>query len=296
MKRILLVAFLATASLSGYCQLKVQVKDATTKLPLSFATAECMEKRWGGYTDSSGIIIIPDSIWTSCKMIFSFVGYSAANVQLKKGSNEVLMVKSIRKLEDVAIKTCKEFTDEKVEVRSRKRNYSFGFSGGSKGFMWATYLPNNVKKKGWIESVSFGAKAFHKDAKMDAPVRLRIYEFDISAQLPGDEITTEIITLIPRKQGWKTIDISKHRIALPLEGIVVAFEMFDAGPQYYYKSQVYVGKKKKEITRYGWSILGIVEDSVLGFSKWPGRTWHIYNTAHNAGRAPQVSIKMSVCK
>lgn len=286
----IILFFICNATLA---QKQLVVKDADTHQPLAFATAECFEKQWGTYSDSAGRIMIGDSIWKSCAVVFSFVGYTSKSVELHPQVHEILLTKVPHKLEDVVMKACTKFTEENLKVTSRKNNYGFGYTPKAGGFFWATFVPNKTEKKGLIKYFSYGAKR----GNVNAPIRLRFFEIDTSTGLPANEITTEAITIVPGKVGWITEDISKYKIAVPETGIVAAFEMFDAGRQYHFKTTVHLADKTiKEVDSYGWMITGVQGDEVVGFGKMPGSLWFKLNSVGKTGAAPQVGLHVKVCE
>lgn len=90
-------------------QRQLVLKDSDTHQPLAFATAECFEKQWGTYSDSLGRIMIEDSIWKDCALVFSFVGYASKTVRVNPQVHEILLTKVQHKLEDVLVKPCIKF-------------------------------------------------------------------------------------------------------------------------------------------------------------------------------------------
>ena len=280
-----------------FAQKHMVIKDADTHRPLPYATAECFARQWGSYSDSVGRMILPDSIWNNCSLVFSFVGYATKTVNLSPQLQEVFLTKLQHILDDIVLKPCTNFLERKLEVRSKQTNFGFGYTSKAGGDFWATYVPNPTGKKGVIKTFSYGAKY----GNTDAPVRLRFFQLDTSTGLPSVEITTEPIIIVPGRSGWITEDISRYRIIVPGNGIVAAFEMFDAGSQYHYKTTVRMSDKTKRVAeRYGWTIRGMHSPDIIGFGKRPGTSWFNLNPRNRTGAkmltaAPQVGISMRVC-
>lgn len=283
--------------LNSMAQRVVYMRDADTKLPLPFGTAECTEKSWGIYSDSSGKLVIPEPIWQTGTVTFSFVGHASVSQGKVLKKDTVYLQKIPNKLDEVVIKNCKEKEKKKVEIRRKNDHYYLGYSAKSVGFIWATYVPNINNKRGIINAISFGAQSFYKGALASAPVRLRFYEWDSVMQMPGEEITNEAIDVVPGKFKWVTIDLSKYHLPISATGIVVAFEMFDAGPQYHYMVNHNMSDgTKQEMEHYGWSLEGI--RNVQGFSRSPGGTWYPQTTAFNKDKkrvGPAVGLSIEVC-
>jgi hypothetical protein len=115
--------------------------------------------------------------------------------------------------------------------------------------------------------------------------------------LPGSEITQENIVLVPGRFGWRTHDISRYKINVPDNGIVVAFEMYDAGQQYYFMYTYTMKDGSKKTTKnYGWLLRGIREGEIIGFTRTPGSRWQILKLSNKKSAAPQVSLTFKVCK
>ncbi len=298
MKAILIFFLLVMGIvLQSGAQRVVYMRDADTKLPLPFATAECIEKSWGIYSDSAGKVMIPEPIWQTGNVSFSFVGHASVSQGEVLKKDTIYLQKLPNKLDEVVIKNCKEKEKKKLQIRRRNDNYSFGFSAKSVGFIWASYVPNIYNKRGIIHTISFGAVYLHKGALATAPVRLRLYEWDSMMQMPGEEITPEAIDVIPGKFKWVTRDMSAYTIPISVSGIVVAFEMFDAGQQYHYNvvHNMQDGTKK-EWEHYGWDLEGMRE--VQGFRRSPGGTWSPISTIDKNKKSvgPAVGLAIEVCK
>ncbi len=275
----------------------IYMRDADTKLPLPFATAECTEKSWGIYSDSSGKVVIPNQIWQLGTVTFSFVGHASVSQGEVLKKDTIYLQKLPNKLDEVVIKNCKEKEKKKLQIRRKNDHHSLGYSAKSVGYMWATYVPNIYNKRGTINTISFGAVSFHKAALASAPVRLRFYEWDSVLQMPEEEITNEVIDVVPGKFKWVTIDLSKYHLPISATGIVVAFEMFDAGPQYHYMVMHNMSDgTKQEWEHYGWLLEGI--KNVSGFHKITGGKWDPQTTIVDKDKkrlGPAVGLSIEVC-
>ena len=280
-----------------FAQKHMVIKDADTHRPLPYATAECFARQWGSYSDSVGRMILPDSIWNNCSLVFSFVGYASKTTKLNPSLREISLAKLQHKLEDVVLKPCRKFTQEKLRMRSKEDNFSFVYPSEVDGIFCATYIPNKTAKRALIQSISYGVQR----GNVTAPVRFRFYEFDSATGLPSTEITEETIIVVPGRTGWITDNIAKYNVVVPETGIVVAFEMFDAGPQYHYIETVHLTiQKTREVSRYGWWIKGMHGAEVIGFGKKPGSPWFKWSVHKKAGdkqtgAAPQVGLLVKLC-
>lgn len=273
------------------------VKDADTNQPLAFATAECFDKQWGTYSDSTGRITIPDNIWDSCTITFSYVGYVATQQKISKQVAEVYL-KRASDAERVTVRGCLTTKDVTIENYKKKTNNSLGWSAKGEGFIWAAFLNNTSGRPGLIKSITFYVKKFHPKAIANAPVRLRLYAFNAETGLPAEEITTESIMIAPKEFGKHTEDLSGYKMHLPMEGIVVGFEMFDAGSQYHYINHMkFTDGSEKDVEMYGWSLGSYISDDALGFRRFLGKAWiKTLTFSKKAVYAPIVSLSAEVCR
>jgi hypothetical protein len=294
MKQLFLLACLLISVAKSNAQLQVQVKDAETKQPLSFATAEGISKTWGTYSDSAGRVIIPDSVWKTSDISFSYVGYSPSKTRIYEDATSVFLKKIL--VETFAsVKNCPSTKSATIKNYKKSKHQSAGWKAKSEGFIWAGFLPNTAGKHALMTSIDFHVKSFHPKAMFDAPVRLRLYQYDLNRGLPGEEITKESILITPKKFGKHTEDLSIYKMYIPIEGVVAGFEMFDAGSRYHYIYHMkFVDGTEKDVEMYGWS-LGSAADKAKGFRKFPGRTWEKNLNVGGSYYAPAVSFSVKVC-
>ncbi len=276
-------------------QIPVQVIDSATKQPLSFATVECLEDSWGTYTDSVGRATIPAQVLGK-RTTFSYVGYTSKTLEIEKNTMEIPLQANAKKLDDVLIAGCTSYSIKEVGIRDKKSNFFFVYGSASGGLMWGTVVKNSSGKPSKIESVEYGATKLWKGANPNAPVRLRIFELDTLRRFPGEEITNELIEIIPGSFGWKSFDLKKYHMVLPTQGVIVAFEMIDAGPQFsfLYTHKMTDGTRQTK-EYYGWQLLGAQGKGVVGLTKFPGKEWLAPKRFDGNGNAPQVLLQVKEC-
>ena len=167
------------------------------------------------------------------------------------------------------------------------------------GYSWAIFLPNSTNKEGKLLSITYEAKG-KKEAKPDAPYRLRFFEYDSIKNLPSNELTFDDILVAPKVLNKEvTEDLSKYNIIVPANGIVVSIEAYDAGPQFHYKQMITtLDNKRKEIEEYGWQINATYGLSIKDFGRTPGNYWLLWNNflGKNQGVAPLIKLEIKVCK
>lgn len=296
MKQLLTIISSFIAIQFTYSQKQIQVVDSLTGKGLPFTTIECFEKKWGLYTDSAGFATIPENMLQETHKV-SYVGYQSKEINFTT-TNSIALNRLPQKLEDVTVASCKETIVEKLEIEESKERQYLSFLVNS-GCAWATYVPNTFNKEGKIETLSYTAAGFYKEVNADAPIRLRFFEYDSLTKLPGLEISTDNIIHAPKKLKRVIVDLENYNIYIPLNGIVIAFEMFDAGVQYhYFKEHNMADGSKKIFEHYGWSLKAANSKNVIGFNKSPGKPWinqHDYKN-NEIGFAPAVALEIKVCK
>jgi len=264
MKHILTLIYSLVAIQFTYSQKQIHVVDSLTGKGLPFATVECFEKKWGLYTDSAGFATIPENMLQETHKV-SYVGYQSKEINFTS-TNSIALNRLTQKLQDVTAAMCKKTIIKELTVIKEEQNL-LGFSLKSSGYTWAVYVSNNINKEAKLLSITYEAKGW-KEAKPDAPIRLRFFEYDSVTKIPGAEVTMDDILITPKKLNTEiTQDLSKYNILIPRNGIVVAFEIFDAGVQYRYTKKLRFGANLKDVEYYGWEINGTEGINNVGFGR-----------------------------
>jgi CarboxypepD_reg-like domain len=293
MKHILTLTLSLIAIQFTYSQKQIHVVDSLTGKGLPFATIECFEKKWGLYTDSAGFASIPENMLQETHKV-SYVGYQPKEINFTT-TNTITLNRLPQKLEDVTVVSCKETTIEKLEVKELGNNY-LGFTPKNIGNFWAIYVPNNIGRSGYLKSLGHNAEGVSNKENPDAPVRIRFFEYDTITKLPSTEISDDDIIVSPKKRRRVTYDLTEYKIQVPANGIIVAFEMFDAGSEYHYttKSKWQDGTIRT-MEHYGWFLKSAIGKNVIGFDKSPGKNWG--KLGHDdVGFGPAVTLEIKVCK
>lgn len=293
MKHILILTLSLIAIQFTYGQKQIHVVDSLTGKGLPFATIECFEKKWGLYTDSAGFATLLENMLQETHKV-SYVGYQPKEINFTS-TNSIALNRLPQKLEDVTVVSCKETTIEKLEVKELGNNY-LGFTPKSIGNFWAIYVPNNIGKIGYLKSLGHNAEGASNKENPDAPVRIRFFEYDTTTKLPSTEISDDDIIVAPKKRRRVTYDLSEYKIQIPANGIVVAFEMFDAGSEFHYttKSKWQDGTIRT-MEHYGWYLKSSKGKDIKGFTKSPGRNWIKFEPG-GEGQGPAVTLEIKVCK
>ena len=269
------------------------ILDEITKKPLPFATIECFGKKWGSYADTAGKIKIEKDLLANDTMVISFVGYDSKTYDYSNLPQQVFLIS--KKLPDVVISTCNKVEKKIAGLKKNGAGTGFGFGSKPEGKTWGSYISNAEGKSGYIQSLFYIAKrGWDKDSKL-APTRLRIFEYDTIKKLPGIELTPDEIIFTPGHFGKNTMDMSMYKMKMPVNGIVVCFEMFDSGPQYYYKwSATFEDGKKHTKTSYGYTIGGLRAENAKCFSYALGFGFYKFEAFDKS--APNFRVAVNYCK
>jgi len=273
-------------------QQKLVVVCANTGLPIPFASAECFEKKWGTYADSLGVVLVPDSMYKFYAIQISHVGFKTTTIlQFKEDS--VFLIPLLAKMEDVLLTACINATYATLGYKKRKPTYYFGYSNNIDNYMWAVFLPNVTNKPAIASQISFGIKQFYKNDDPNIPIAIRLYQFNQTTGMPGDEITYEPIIITPEKFGWQTFDISSYQLMIPENGAVVSFSF-----PYISSSKGYQLKFKngsQVVEKYGYSLYGMLDTVVVGFTQRLGFRWTKFKKYNINNGGPMAALKVKVC-
>jgi len=144
-------------------------------------------------------------------------------VSLMHDNYEIILIDSIKKLDEVIVKN----------FRSFKNLLTLGYSSSSTrgefkllpGNQIAVYIDNPNNKDGWIKSITFGIKDY---GKCKNSMRLRLLEVDSITNFPSIDLLTENVILDNKTLKKKNnIDLSTYKILMPKNGIYIMLEWLD---------------------------------------------------------------------
>lgn len=288
-----LLLFLLLYGVAATAQTRIQVVDSLTGKPLPFATLECPEQGTGLYTDSAGKAVLPPTSG-ACPWQASFVGYQNKRFDAANGQT-VLLVPKITA--PVVVQACARAAYTTLTLRNKRRSPGFGFAPlRQPGFMWAAHVLNPAGRPVLLHDLWFGIRPHAGAGNPDAPLRIRIFAVDQSG-MPGEELTNDDIMVVPGRFGWIDVTMRQYRIPVPEQGIIVAFEVFDAGPQYRQITSATdaAGGTEAANTVYGYQLEGYKGKDALGLLFVPGRGWFKQAPRPNS-YAPAVAIRLQLCR
>ena len=283
--------FLFTLNLSSQLLTAQKVNvilDSLSRERIAYSSITCEQTGISIMSNAKGEWQVLDSLANCKTFTISCAGYET-KFNVKAGEFIVLAPRIIT-LKPVLIGG----KEKEIEYNNiTKLNCSFIFDPEKRSTMYASYLPNTLGKTGSLTQLSFYVSNFHKpDFKV--PVRIRFFEWDKVTQLPGKEISTQNLILYPKKKHWNNINLKHLEQEIPVNGIVVGFELISAGKEHYH-TYTYIDQEKKNHTGvyYGWNLTAscCTDCEIKGFrlieGKFSSFTWGV-----NKSWAPAVKLKM----
>lgn len=220
---IFILLFVITSPSLVFCQQKLQgiVKSTNSDEIIPYANIVLTGKQGGTYSDEEGKFEI--NVATSDSLTISSVGYKRITIaveDVRTRSNQIYLNPDITQLQSVTIQAKKgrvkferkEFGYTKVKRRSL-------ISSGIPGIQFATFIMNDSKNEGFIESLLIGITCERKSR-----VRIRLYSPTLQNGV-GAEITNQnlLFDIKGNHRPYK-FDVSPYQIPFNKEGIIVAIE------------------------------------------------------------------------
>lgn len=220
---VLISLFAIGVPFLGICQEKLKgiVRSTDNDEVIPYVNIVIAGKKGGTYSDEDGKFEINISNLDS--LTFSSVGYMRITLSvewIKRNSNQIYLNPEATLLESVTVQAKKS----RVKVKSQEFGYTrvkrrSMISSGIPGTQFATFITNDLRRNGFIESFLFGITCERKSR-----IRIRLYNPTIQNGV-GVEITKQnlLIDISGNHKRYK-LDVSKHQIPFSKEGIVVAIE------------------------------------------------------------------------
>jgi len=204
----------------------VILEDST---PVQYATIYDGSLKSGTFSDSTGrfSINMPGNVK---ELHISAIGYKNKTITVSQNDNlsnfRIVLLHDTFLLKEVVISS-KIFKTKQIALGPRKKIKGYGgVCGYSFSHEEGLYIPNPEQIRGEIKSVEFYLKKEKKSVEKRHLIRLRIYS--VNAELyPDKELLLENIFLQVKKSGSNQmvkIDLEKHNIPMPINGIVIALE------------------------------------------------------------------------
>ncbi|MDI1317567.1 carboxypeptidase-like regulatory domain-containing protein [Flavobacterium sp.] len=232
MKVILFLFF--TFSISA--QIKGVVIDENNK-PISFVNIWVEDESIGTTSQENGTFSI--DISSEKTVVFSAVGFETKRMTISD-KQKVVLKEAVFKLEEVVIEKSKQ--TKELEIGGMKKIHHRQLSGDNPWIYAKRFnYDENYKATPFIKNIVFYSDSEIKNAK------LKIRIFQLQDSLPANDLIEEDI-IVSVKKGMKknVIDISKYKLKMPKNGVVIGLEWLIIAENYY--EFKYQDSKKKRIT------------------------------------------------
>lgn len=211
-------------------QLKAQDKsyhliDSITKDVVPYASVSIPEKSTGTYSSIHGNFEIQSM--DSLIKIYC-LGYKTETINLNQLSNDTILLQpTTYNLNEIVIKPPEK--KEKIEIGYFKNKHNIGKTNYPGGKL-VVFIPNTTNFEPYIEDVIIGMKT--KISKLitwkvgfTGIYKVNIYAINIDSLLPDSSLLKEnLIFTTDNLQEKTTINISKHGIKFPKNGIFIGVE------------------------------------------------------------------------
>ena len=150
-------------------------------------------------------------------VVFSAVGFETKKVKASNGV-KVILKDTIYKLDEVVIEKRKETVENEIGDSKKIRHTH---SSGDKPWIYAKLFnyEEKFKETPFIKSIVFYSESEIQNAKL----KIRVFQFQDS--IPTNDLIEEDIIVSVKKGSRKNIiDISKYKLKIPEDGIVIGLE------------------------------------------------------------------------
>ncbi|MEP6845589.1 MAG: hypothetical protein ABI861_06285, partial [Panacibacter sp.] len=211
--------------------LTLHVVDAINDKPLAYAIIISNNGQRITYTDMNGYFVIPaDSLKKNDTIAIQFLGY-VKQFLLAENLYDSLLVRMVREeqsLEPVFVTNCPRFEAFTLNKKMGQIKQYIGPGPETRLVIMSRYY-NATGRNSYLKKVSLLLD--EKSSNMQIPIRLRWYEWDNDARMPGKELTDTSIIVYPYKAGWNEFELPDKTIEFPKDWIVFGFE-FIYPPEY----------------------------------------------------------------
>jgi CarboxypepD_reg-like domain len=231
MKRYLPVFLLLCSFFAKSQPVSIRVVDSVNNKPLTYAIIIYDNKQRVTYTDINGYFSLTAAeLKNNDSIIVQYLGYIKqiiAGAGLYSG-RIIKMAREDQSLQPVFVSNCPRF--EQFIINRKKGNIKQYVGPGpeTRLVIMARYY-NTTGRNAYLKKISLLLD--EKSPNLQIPVRLRWYEWDVDAKMPGRELTDTSIIVYPYKAGWNEFEVPDKTIEFPKDWVVFGFE-FIYPPEY----------------------------------------------------------------
>jgi CarboxypepD_reg-like domain len=275
-------------SFSGSAQIKGVVVDENNK-PIPYVNIWVENENSGTTTEEDGTFTI-NTAEKGQHLILSSLGYETKKTTISDAKIIVLKSKVVT-LDEMLISKPKN--TKLIEIGDSKKRFYLPEPQVVPWFFARKFqLDDNKEELKYVKEIFF----FTKSDVDKGIFRARVYEVK-NDSMPGEDLITDEIIVATKKGEHKTIvDISKYKLQIPKQGIVVAFESLLVNQNEYYQEVVSLKPKKKfKILNYAPHIMYFYNDLIETYNFRSGKWIHFtkeYNEKHKEIKVPIPAINL----
>ncbi|EAZ96811.1 hypothetical protein FBBAL38_05290 [Flavobacteria bacterium BAL38] len=260
-------------SFSLTAQIRGVVKDSISGEPIPYVNIWVENETIGITSETNGSFSL--DIKEEKLLVFSALGY-----EIKKASSksEVILLKpKVFELNEVVISIPKK--TKELEIGDSKKIQHSQLSGDKPWIYGKLFkFEEKYNETPFLKKIIFYSNSKIKNAKL----KIRIYNFKDS--IPNEDILyEEVIVSVKKGMQKNTVDLSKHAILFPKEGVVIGLEwMIIEENKYLFEYKDTKSKKTNSFVTYAPSLVinYTEEENSFHFSggKWRKRSRAISNS------------------
>jgi len=243
MRKRLLTILILIASQITIAQIQGIVKDIETKKTIPFVNIWVENENIGTTSNDIGEFELSNTD-RSMTIIFSAIGYDVKKINGNSINDEIQLKPIVTELEEVEINSRKEEIRRNIGAFKKSRINHY-FACGKLPWITARYFEyrNDYIETPLIKNITVLTNSEIKNSKF----QVRLYEKDKDGK-PGNLISrNNIIGIAKKGKKLNEIDISKHNIRFPEEGLYIAIEWLIINENRHEYSYNMNNSKKKSI-------------------------------------------------
>jgi len=209
------------------------VRDSVSKEGIPYVNIISLSNEAATYTNEKGLFELKTKKTSADTIKVSSIGYKPLYICTASFSHKDTIFMEI-KLKEMAF-DLNEITVTK-RINTKKEIHKLGFYDAKKkyaqtiatvGCQYSLYIPNTLGEEGIIEKIKVKFIKLPKlpDACTYVDIRIRVYAPDKTGS-PGEDLLRDNILISPISGGY-IINIRKHNIIFPLEGVFIGVEWVD---------------------------------------------------------------------
>lgn len=231
MKRLLPLLLIICSLFAKSQVITPRVVDAANNKPLAYAIVVYDNKQRVTYTDINGYFsLTADMLKKDDSLVIQYLGYIT---QIIRGGNLyngfiIKMMQEDQSLQPVFVTNCPRFEQFTINRKKGKIKQYVGPGPETRLVIMSRYY-NTTGRNAYLKKISLLLD--EKSPNLQIPIRLRWYEWDADAKMPGKELTDTSIIVYPYKAGWNEFEVPDKTIEFPKDWVVFGFE-FIYPPEY----------------------------------------------------------------